>query len=73
METEFRKQLLELCEGDKKRSLMLKDEYYNIIAELKEAEQTETKSRRQYYITGRLAIVLYNSIHVQVHNTIHIN
>jgi hypothetical protein len=69
-EAKFRKQLLELCEGDKKRFLMQKDQYYNLIAELKEADQTETKSRRQYYITGRLAAVLLNSIHV-LYNNIH--
>ena len=57
MKTEFKRQLVELCAGDKKRFLMLKDEYYNLIAELKDAGQARTKSRRQYYITGRLVFV----------------
>ena len=58
IETEFKQQLLQLCAGDKRRFLMLKDEYYNIIDELKEAEQAERKTRRQYYILGRLVRLL---------------
>ena len=57
MEEEFKKQLLELCAGEK-RFLMLKDEYYNVIAELKEAGQATSKSRRQYYLIGRLVFAI---------------
>jgi len=58
LEEEFKKQLLELCAGEKRRFLMLKDEYYNVIAELKEAGQATSKSRRQYYLIGRLVFAI---------------
>jgi len=39
--------------GSKKSVLLPKEDYFNVIEELKEAEKTKTKSPRQYYILKR--------------------
>jgi hypothetical protein len=53
-EYEFRKQLIEEYNSKKVNSvLMLKDEYYALMDELKRAAGVATKSRREYHILCR--------------------
>ena len=52
-ETQFKHQLDAIYSAAVKTVLMKKDEYFNLIEELKEASRAETKSRRQYYILKR--------------------
>ena len=54
LEYEFRKQLLDEYNSKKVNSvLMLKDEYYALMDELKKATGVWSKSRREYYILSR--------------------
>lgn len=52
-ERRFRDQLQVMFAGSKKSVLLPKEDYFNVIEELKEAEKTKTKSPRQYYILKR--------------------
>ena len=52
-EVQFRQQVEQLCEGNKKSVLLTKLEYYKLIDEVKEALQSAVKSKRQYYILKR--------------------
>ena len=49
----FRDQLQVMRAGSKKSVLLQKEDYFNLIEELKEAEKTKTKNQRQYYILKR--------------------
>ena len=52
-EINFRKNLEEMCKGDKKTVLITKEEYYNLVDELKTANSAKSKYRRQHYILAR--------------------
>ena len=50
-EMDFKKQLLARHAANNKSLLITKEEYFNLIEELKRAsEETEQKTNRQYYI-----------------------
>lgn len=54
MEDDFKKQLLEMHTVKKINSVEItKDEYYDLIEELKQASRAEQKTSRQYYILKR--------------------
>jgi hypothetical protein len=54
MEDDFKKQLLKMHAAKKVNSVeFTKDEYYNLIEELKQAILAEQKTSRQYYILRR--------------------
>ena len=53
-ESKFKQLLLELHDNDKKTGLMTKEEYFNLMEELKVASREPgSKTRRQYYILNR--------------------
>lgn len=56
IEAQFRQQLGKLCVDGKKTVLMKKDEYFQLIEEVKVADTAEIKTGRQYYILKRLVI-----------------
>ena len=59
-EFEFRRHLIDECNGKKENTTLLrKEEYYELIQELKEANDAPSKSRRQYYILSRFALLSY--------------
>lgn len=59
-EFEFRRQLMVEYNGKKENTTLLrKEEYYELIQELKEANDAPSKSRRQYYILSRFALLSY--------------
>jgi hypothetical protein len=49
-EVQFRSQLTEIYNGDKKTILIKKDDYFKLIDELKVASAAEHKTGWQYYI-----------------------
>ena len=51
--SQFKQQLEAVYNAAIKTVLLKKDEYFNLIEELKEASRAEPKSRRQYYILKR--------------------
>lgn len=52
-EVQFRQKLVEMCADGKKTVLLKKDEYFNLIDEVKAADTAEIKTGRQYYILKR--------------------
>jgi len=54
-EVQFRQKLVEMCadHDGKKTVLLKKDEYFNLIDEVKAADTAEIKTGRQYYILKR--------------------
>ena len=52
-EFQFKQQLDAMYNAAKKTVIIKKDEYFNLIEELKEASRVKPKSRRQYYILKR--------------------
>ena len=54
VEFEFRQQLQQHHIGKKQNSVLIsKTEYFKIIQDLKDANNSETKNRRQYHILSR--------------------
>ena len=54
VEFEFRQQLQQYNIGKKQNSVLIsKTEYFKIIQDLKDADNSETKNRRQYHILSR--------------------
>lgn len=56
MEDEFKEQLAGLYTGDKKSVLFAKNDYFNLIEELKTAATAKSKTWRQYYILKRYEV-----------------
>jgi len=60
VESTFKQQLLELKNSDKKSVLLTKEEYFNVVEELKEAvKESSSKTGRQYYVLSRLNDLTY--------------
>ena len=55
-EAQFRQQIGKLCVDGKKTVLMKKDEYFQLIEEVKMAHAAEIKTGRQYYILRKLVL-----------------
>ena len=51
MEEKFKEELMKM--QGKKYTFLQKDEYFNLIEELKQASDAKGKTRRQYYILDR--------------------
>lgn len=63
VESAFKQQLLDLKNSDKKSVLLTKEEYFNLVEELKEAlKESSSKTGRQYYILSRLNDLTYNDV-----------
>lgn len=61
VEGTFKQQLLGLKNSDKKSVLLTKEEYFNLVEELKEAlKESSSKTGRQYYVLSRLNDLTYN-------------
>ena len=58
MEEEFNKQISQLYSGDKKSVLFEKEEYFNLMQELKDSSSAKAKTPRQYYILKKYEILL---------------
>ena len=58
-ELQFNQQLVDICNAGKKTVLLKKDEYFNLIEELKIASAAEPKTTRQYYILRRSVLFAY--------------
>lgn len=59
MEEQFSVKISELGTNDCKSILLTKDEYFNLINEVKEANEAESKNRRQFYVLGKYQIIHY--------------
>src|ERR1044071_1199213 len=58
IENTFREQVEQLHNSSKKNGLLSKDEYFNLIEELKVAASSDKlKTRRQYYILKRYEVL----------------
>jgi hypothetical protein len=53
VEEQFKRELLKIYEASSKTILMKKDQYFNLIEEIKLANTSASKNRRQYYILKR--------------------
>ena len=63
VESTYKQQLLDLKSSDKKSVLLTKEEYFNLVEELKEAlKESSSKTSRQYYILSRLNALTYNGV-----------
>ena len=57
IEEQFKAKVHELRSNDSKSALLTKDEYFALIHEVKEAQDAESKNRRQFYVLGRYQIL----------------
>jgi hypothetical protein len=60
VEFEFRQQLMQHHIGKKQNSVLIsKADYFKIIQDLKDANHSEAKNRRQYYLLSRFVTKVF--------------
>jgi len=56
VEVQFQTKLIEIYGEGKKTVLIKRDDYFKLIEDIKIAKSASSKTKRQYYILGRLVI-----------------